>query len=221
MRYNAAMFRDVFRNALRNARTIYTGYNLAWHVFAIALTAGLVLSGFDWWFFTETREDFWHPFVYTAGIGGFFIPVLVPVCLHIYGVLRGDRRWARAGSAAIQAVILAWLITAVYKTFTGRIQPEFITFTSAIDSSRGFQFGFLRHGIFWGWPSSHTAVATAMAFALAPFLYRPGRFLAYTYAGFIALGAGIGFHWFSDVLAGGIVGAIVGSVVAASFLRSQ
>jgi membrane-associated phospholipid phosphatase len=35
-----------------------------------------------------------------------------------------------------------------------------------MDSRHGFQFGFLKGGIFWGWPSGHTTVAFSMALCL-------------------------------------------------------
>lgn len=212
------MFRDFFKNSGRNAIAVYRGYNLLWHALAAALTFCIVLSGFDWWFYEATRGAYWKPVVYGAGLSGFFVPVLLPLGIYIYGQITGKARFRRAGAAALQAVVIAWLITALYKTFTGRMHPELVT--TLIDNSRDFNFGFFRNGIFWGWPSSHTAVAWAMASALAPFSYARTKVLLYAYALFIAIGAGIGFHWFSDVVAGAIVGSLVGSIVAASFIRN-
>ncbi|HWP61261.1 MAG TPA: phosphatase PAP2 family protein, partial [Candidatus Paceibacterota bacterium] len=45
------------------------------------------------------------------------------------------------------------------------------------------------------------------------------RAIALLYAFFIATGAAIGFHWFSDVLAGVIFGSLAGYVVAKDFKR--
>lgn len=208
-----------FFRFFHNLLKVFRGYNVVWHFFAILITAALVLSGFDWWFFTATRSDFYSWLIWGAGIGGFFVPVLVPIALYGAGMQLKNVRLKIAGAAVAQASGLAWLVSSTYKAFTGRIQPEFLTYTSTVDISRDFNFGFWQHGIFWGWPSSHTAVAVAGAVALT-YIYsnvQPLRYAAITYALFIAAGAGIGFHWFSDVAAGAIVGAMVGVVVGKAF----
>lgn len=189
-------------------------FNLPWHFVAIVLTYGLVTSGFDWWYFKQTRSELFHPFVFAAGIGGFFVPVLVPVTLYVAGEFKARKDFMLAASSAAKAVVLASVIAAFYKAFTGRIQPEFLTQTSSIDISKNFNFGFLEHGIFWGWPSSHTAVAFALAFSLMLSFpqSRIVRYAAVLYMLLIALGASVGFHWFSDVLAGAIIGTMIGIV---------
>ena len=123
----------------------------------------------------------------------------------------------KAGALA-EAGVIAWLISSAYKVFTGRIQPEFLTNISSLDITREFHFGFLQNGIYWGWPSSHAAVAVAMSVALVLLFpnNRIARYGALLYALFIALGASIGFHWLSDVVAGAIIGTLVGVVVAKS-----
>ena len=44
------------------------------------------------------------------------------------------------------------------------------------------------------------------------------RYGALLYALYIGLGASVGFHWFSDFLAGVILGSIIGISVGKSFL---
>ncbi len=209
------MIRDIFRSAPRNLLSLYWGRNIGWHILAVALTALIVLSGIDWWFFEATRSPLWQPLVITAGITGFFFPFLVGVLLYIVGRYRKDERLKIAGAAAVQAVVLSWLVTGFYKALTGRLQPEFMN--STVDISRAFQFGFWRHGVFWGWPSTHTGGVWALTFAIAPFVRRPTVIVAGAYAIFVSLGAAIGFHWFSDVVAGLIIGTLIGYVVAESF----
>jgi membrane-associated phospholipid phosphatase len=46
-------------------------------------------------------------------------------------------------------------------------------------------------------------------------------YLAITYALYIGLGVSITIHWFSDFLAGAIIGTAIGAVVGKTFLRSQ
>ena len=216
------MVRNFFHGILRNFVEVFKGKNLLWHALAIALTAALVMSGADWRFFEATRSALFHPLVWAVGIGGFFTPVIIPLAIYLYGEFRRRRDLMDMGAAVGQAAILAYVISIAYKALTGRFEPEFLTTYSMIDNSRDFNFGFLEHGVFWGWPSSHTAVAFAGAFVII-FLSRNkfARGLAAIYAFFIAFGAGIGFHWLSDVVAGAIIGVLVASVVSASFAEKK
>jgi membrane-associated phospholipid phosphatase len=90
---------------------------------------------------------------------------------------------------------------------------------SLIDTSHGFQFGFLKGGMFWGWPSSHTTVAFAMSVCLIT-LYPKNKKLilfALLYAFYIGLGVSVTIHWFSEFVAGAIIGSVIGMVVGRSF----
>ncbi len=221
VKYNVCMLRDISTSLVPNVIGIFRGTRLLWHIAAAAITALLVLTGIDWWFYTETRHNFLVPIVYLAGIGGFFAPVLIPLALYLYGEFTQRVRIRLAGLAGAQAVIIAWCVSSLYKAFTGRIEPEFLTTLLTDDRSRTFNFGFFEYGIYWGWPSSHTAVAFALAVAIAVCL-RGGTAVRYAggaYAVFTGFGAAVGFHWLSDVLAGAIIGSLVGLVVGRSFLR--
>ena len=211
------MFREFVYKLPLNLLASFRGRNLAWHVFAMVLTALLVVTGFDWWFYTATRSEYFGWIIFAAGIGGFYVPVIAPVAIFVVGEIRKDRKMMDAGAMIAQSVIIASLIAAFYKALTGRYQPEFMNTIGSVDMSREFHFGFLQHGVFWGWPSSHAAVAFAGALVLA-YLYRSNfvRISALLYALFVAFGAGVGFHWFSDVLAGAIIGGVIGVVVARS-----
>jgi membrane-associated phospholipid phosphatase len=135
--------------------------------------------------------------------------------LYWYGAARSKPKIQIKAAILAQAGILGWIISSVYKAFTGRIQPEFLTYTSLEDISRNFNFGFWEHGIFWGWPSSHTSVAFAMSVALI-MLYPRNKVLAVlalAYAFFIGVGVSVSVHWFSDFVAGAIIGTIVGLAV--------
>ena len=90
---------------------------------------------------------------------------------------------------------------------------------SLVDSSHGFQFGLLKGGIFWGWPSSHTTVTFAMTLCLIT-LYPKNKifvFFALLYALYIGLGVSVTIHWFSEFVAGAIIGSVIGTVVGRSF----
>lgn len=215
------MFRDFLHGLPRGFVAAFRGYNAVLHLLAIALTAFLVLSGFDWWYFSHTRGALLQSLSLPAAIIGFFMPVLLPVALYWRGAWVKQQRLQEVAAALAQAAILGWFVSSLYKSFTGRIQPEFLTYTSTLDISRDFNFGFWEHGIFWGWPSSHTAVAFAMAAAIIV-LYprRPVlRFSALLYALFIGVSVSISIHWFSDFVAGAIIGAVVGTAVARPFIK--
>lgn len=217
MLYTTRMIRDFLHRIVSNVIAVFRRKNLLWHGLAMVLTIALVVSGADWWFFEHTRSDVFYVLIMGAGIGGFFIPVIVPVGIYFWGEFSKNRALMIMGAAAGQAAIIAYMVSILYKIVTGRTQPEFLTHYSAVDITRDFHFGFWQNGIFWGWPSSHTAVAFAVSFAII-FLTRATavRATALCYALFIALGAGVGFHWLSDVVAGAIFGILVASVVAKS-----
>jgi membrane-associated phospholipid phosphatase len=215
------MFKEFFHNLPGNLAACFSGINLLWLLLAIALTCVLVTSGFDWWYYQITRSPKLNWLALAAGGAGFVIPVAVPLGMYLLGRRRRSAPLINAGAAAGQAVIVASIVSAIFKAFTGRIQPivtYYLAAASEIDNSREFHFGFLHNGIFWGWPSSHTAVAFAATVALVLVNRNKAvRIGASMFAGFIAIGASIGFHWISDVAAGVIVGSLIGAVVGKSF----
>lgn len=198
----------------------FSGYYILWHILAISLTYVLVTSGFDWFYFKATRNALVDSIAMSAGFVGFFVPVLLPLGIHIWGKIKEKSENTMIAIGVAQAGLAGFLITVFYKAFTGRLPPEIGNLNPITDISNQFNFGFLRHGVFWGWPSSHTAVAFAMSFALIT-LYpnkKYVKYLAVLYAFFIGIGASIGFHWFSDFVAGTILGTLVGVIVGKSFL---
>jgi membrane-associated phospholipid phosphatase len=89
----------------------------------------------------------------------------------------------------------------------------------ASDISHEFQFGFMRGGVFWGWPSSHTTVAFATMLTLIT-LYPKNvglKVVAIIYALYVGFGVSMGIHWFSEFIAGMIIGSIIGVTVGRSF----
>ena len=195
---------------------IFAPRYLVWHVVMIILTYMCVVSGFDWYYYSATRFGnlFW--LTLPAAIVGFFLPILLPVVMYYWAEWKGSKRLMHIATAVAQAQILGWLISSSYKALTGRIQPEFLTTLNTVDISREFNFGFFEYGIFWGWPSSHTTVAFAGMAALI-YLYPKNKALALAagaYALYIGFGVSISVHWFSDFLAGAILGTLIGVVVA-------
>lgn len=152
-----------------------------------------------------------------VGIGG-LVPIFGIPILYIYSKFKKDKNLLTTMWALSQAMMLGWILSSIYKAFTGRIQPDVVR-SLIVDTSRDWNFGFLQHGIFWGWPSSHTAVAFAMAGAIIA-LYPKKNVVLYTaifYAFYIGLGVSMRIHWFSEFIAGAIIGSIVGIIVGKSF----
>ncbi len=199
----------------------FRGWRLLWHLAAIALTAALVLSGFDWWYFEHTRS-IGRAVTMPGVLLGAVLPVLLPVALLLLGQVRHQAHIKASGWMLGQAALLGSIISSIYKALTGRLHPPFEQ-VAPTDISHQFNFGFLEHGIFWGWPSSHTAIAFAMAVALATACRRhPGmRLAALAYAVYVGLAVSINIHWFSDFVAGALIGTIIGWTVGKGFVTRQ
>ncbi len=200
----------------RNLMGCFTGWRLVWHVVAILLTVILVMSGFDWRWFLTTRNPALRSWLWPAvGIGG-LLPLVLPLYLLVVGFIIQSSRTILAGWAVGQAALLGSLISSTYKAVTGRVHPAH---NVGEDISHVFRFGWMRGGVFWGWPSSHTTIAFAMAmtvFTLCPKQRRLG-WVAILYACYVGLGVSLTIHWFSDFAAGAIIGSAIGAVVGKSF----
>jgi membrane-associated phospholipid phosphatase len=200
-----------------NILRCFTGGMIWWHVLAMVLTTGLVLSGCDWNYFLSTRDLVVnHPWWFPALPIGMFLPVLLPVILVLCGFIIDQPKLSLTGWALGQAAWIGWFISSMYKAVTGRAHPDH---TVGEDISHAFRLGFFRGGIFWGWPSSHTTVAFAMAITLVVLFpkHRLLAALAIAYAFYIGISVSMTIHWFSDFVAGAIIGTVVGTVVGKSF----
>ncbi len=211
----------LFYKTQETIKRCFSGSFLIWQGIAIVLTAILVLSGFDWYFFTISRAPILKTVVFPAIIAGAFLPIMIPLGLLLIGKVTKDRIMRVAAWGLGQAALYGWILSAVYKSLTGRIPPVLLSQSEQIgaDISRSFQFGFMRGGIFWGWPSSHTTVAFAMA-AASYMMFPKNKVLyisAFAYALYVGLGISVSIHWFSEFVAGMIFGIIVGVVVGKAF----
>jgi membrane-associated phospholipid phosphatase len=200
----------------RNLTDCFTGRKLIWHGVAILFTVILVMSGFDWRYFLATRNPELRQWLWPAIGIGMFLPVVLPLALVALGFIVVHRKTVLTGWAIGQAALLGYLVSITYKAFTGRVHPAH---NVGEDISHVFRFGFLRGGVFWGWPSSHTTVAFAMAVAVFT-LFPKQRWLgiaAILYAFYVGIAVSMTIHWFSDFVAGAIIGSVVGMVVGKSF----
>lgn len=211
-----AMMRDFFYTLPSNILRSFWGRNLLWHLLAIGATLLIVSSGFDWLYFKATRP--FASYLFPAVILGWRVPVVLPIASYIVGSVRKDLRAIRSAYSTAQAAVIGLLISSFYKAFTGRPGLRHSART-LIDTSREFHFGFLKGGVFFGWPSSHTTVAFAMSAAIWTLYPRSKvvRCVALLYALYIGVGVSMTIHWFSDFVAGAIFGAAIGITVGNIF----
>ncbi len=203
----------------KNILSCFKGYWI-WHIVAITLTFILVTTNIDWYYFINTRSTLLVYLSLPAAILGGLLPIIVPIYLILRGKIIKNFILENTGWAIGQAAVIGSIISSFYKFFSGRIQPNIHDVTNNI--SHNFEFGFFRHGIFWGWPSSHTTVAFAMAFSLI-LLFPKNKLLkisSFLYALCIGIGVSFSIHWLSDFVAGAIIGTIIGIVVAGSYKKT-
>lgn len=208
----------MFRRFIATIGACYSRRNIGWQLLAVALTYISVASGFDWWYYTYTRGAVLQSWLFPAAILGGILPILLPAVLFIVGKFGRNIRATTTAFAVTQAAIIGLFISSFYKIFTGRIPPPFRS-QSLVDISRQFEFGLFRDGVFWGWPSSHTTIAFAVAVTLF-ILYRNNPLIKYSallVALYIGIGVSTNIHWFSEFVAGAIIGSVVGVAVGKSF----
>ncbi len=212
--WNKAFLYTLPGNVIRSFR----GRKLLLHLLAIGLTYVIVASGFDWRYFEIVRPI--SRYFFPAVILGWYVPMIFPIVLFLAGLVYKNQRTVYTAYATAQAAIIGLFIASFYKAFTGRPGPGHLMGPLA-NASREFRFGFLRGGVFWGWPSSHTTVAFAMAMSIW-MLYsgnRKIRCAALLYAFYIGIGVSMTIHWFSDFIAGIFIGSAIGTTVASTFKR--
>jgi membrane-associated phospholipid phosphatase len=157
--------------------------------------------------------------------GGMLVPTVLPIWLYVSANRRDDGYVAAGAAAAGQAVVLAFVANNALKALTGRRPPDSGKHLDDSERSRGFRFGFLRGGVFNGWPSGHVMVNTALAASLATYFdeidWMPVA--AYGWAAYVAASVTVGghVHWLSDTLAGGMMGWAIGRTVGRGFAAGR
>lgn len=193
------------------------------HLLAASSTYGIVRSGIDWRFYTFAKDNRVIPTVgFSSVIIGGLVPLGVPLWLYLRGGSRSDPELQITAMALGQATLLGLIVSSSYKAVTGRKPPEvFEDSPTEPDYSHNFKFGFMNRGVFDGWPSGHTMSAFAMATTLIE-LYPENESLklyAMLYASIIGLGVSTNIHWFSDAVAGALMGYSIGKTVGKGFRK--
>ena len=210
----------LFGNMGNNVIDSFKGNNIYFHLTGIAATAVLSTQGVDYSaerYFNQHPEygALAHPVVSAAR----YIPFVVGGSLFAYGKIRKDNESVYASFAVLQASAIELAYNSLLKAITGRRNPDWRHVENMDSLSRVFRFGFLRGGVYWGWPSGHTAATSVVAAALIG--YYPHSTLvkvtgysliAYIMFGVTANGRG-GMHWLSDAVAGALMSYAVGTTV--------
>ena len=215
----------IFYNIKETCSTLFSKKNIFFYITACVLTYVIVISGLDWSYFVFMQTyPFTHYLTPAIAIGG-MIPMFGLPLLYMYAKfnskIKKNQTLLVASWCIAQAAMLGWILSSILKAFTGRVQPPRGLITTLVDSSRDWNFGFWEHGIFWGWPSSHTTVAFAMMFSLIA-LYPKNKYVLFPslfYAFYIGIGITTHIHWFSEFVAGAIIGSVIGLIVGKSFRK--
>ena len=216
------ILRSLFHRFPSNLAYCFRGYNILFHATAVMLTVLLVTSGFDWTYFSWSKDHTYLQIMFFPAVvmGGLF-PIIYPAVVYRKARKKKSTRKENTAFALGQAGFASLFISSFYKAITGRPPPELFDDPTNEDISREFRFGFMRGGIFHGWPSGHATSAFALAFTLIT-LYpdnRKIRNLALAYAFYVGIGVSTNIHWFSDFVAGALIGPVIGITVGKSFLK--
>ncbi len=218
---------NLFGNLGNNIVNSFKGGNLYLQVAGIASTVLIVTTNTDYHvhkFFYE-HEGFGEAAMPVIR-AGMFIPFVTGGSLYAYGKLGKDDRAVAASFAVLQSSLIAFLYNSLLKAVTGRPNPDWQHNSDMKALSKTFRFGFMRGGIFWGWPSGHTSSTMAVVSALTSF-YSEKTWLkvagyslvAYMMYGVSSLHRG-GMHWFSDAVAAAFMSYAIGSTVG-KYYRSK
>ncbi len=208
----------------------FVGWNAPVHLGSVAATALLVTydidSGVQKW--AASHQEVSFSWALPGLLGGASIPVLLPAGMWL---LSDDPDTLQGAAAAAQAVVISFAANTLLKALTGRESPPHEDHAddgrSVEERSRGFRFGFLRGGVFEGWPSGHSMVNMALAASLASYFHdsRGTQIAAWTWAGFVMATVTLGgrgqVHWLADAVAGGAMGWCIGHTVGSGFATNR
>jgi membrane-associated phospholipid phosphatase len=210
----------VFSNFGDNILHSFTGKNFFYQFGAAAVTPLIVTNNIDYrveHFFNQ------HPaygqIAAPVPFTGQALPFIVGGSLLAYSSFEHDDETLGASFAVIQASIIELMDNVTLKAFTGRPGPNWRKTSNMEDLSEEFRFGFLRGGVYNGWPSGHTGATMAVVSALTN--YYPDKtwlkiagygLVLYTAYGVTSVHRG-GMHWFSDAVGGALMAYAIGSTV--------
>lgn len=217
---------SVFGNFGNNILSSFRGRNLYFQLAAVAVTPPIVASDLDYrveHFFNQ--HPIYGKYADVVPYSGEMLPFIAGGSLLAYAKIRNDDEVLGASFAVIQASIIELMDNIALKAITGRPGPNWRKYPNMDALSEEFRFGFLRGGIFNGWPSGHTGATMAVVSALTNY-YPHSTWLkiagyglvAYTMYGVSSYDRG-SMHWFSDAVAGALMAYTIGSTVGRYYRR--
>jgi membrane-associated phospholipid phosphatase len=214
-----------------NLEGIYGWPNVLFHVSAVAVTPPLVYGADEpVQEYFQKEDPLGNAFGPAMLWGGGLAPILLPAGLYGFGLAGDNDEVATAGAAAIQAVVTQFVVITTLKWLTDRAGPypngdpaeERWNSSLLRDSKHADDWNFNPFELSGGlrWPSGHTASNVALVSALVAF-YPDELWLALVgYPLALAIGVGMiegDYHWLSDVVAGALMGHVIGWVVGKNF----
>ena len=201
------------------------GWPLGFHLLGGALTYKFSMENNDLMVarFAARQDQLVYGIAFTPGMMmGTFFPILVPGYMYF---ISDNRALNNTGAVAVQATAVAFLYNNILKAISAREHPD--AELNSGERSRDFKWGFFRRGVFYGWPSGHSMTNAAMAMSIASYNRDKPLVVAgcALYAGYIAtsmvLGAKGEAHWFSDAVAGTLMGASIGWYIGSVFYKEK
>ena len=217
----------LFSNLGNNILESFKGRNLYLQLAGVASTGLIVTTNTDY-----KVNKFFYKHEELGNIAspitriGFYLPFVVGGSLFAYGKLKSDDEVLGASFAVLQSSMIALAYNSLLKAITGRPNPDPSKTEDMEELSKTFRFGFLRGGVFWGWPSGHTSSTMAVVSSLTN--YYPDQswlkiagysLVAYMIYGVTSVHQGR-MHWFSDAVAAAFMSYAIGSTVG-KFYRDK
>jgi membrane-associated phospholipid phosphatase len=221
-----------WHNVFGNVYDSYAGWNSFWHLGAIGSTFVIAHSGAD----NAVQKFFWkdpigRDFGKVGLFLGWFWQITPAVIMYLWGLKESDNELIGAGSATIQAIATTGLITMLMKYVSGRQAPlkdgdpnapsDFTRTDNATDF-RIFNTDFSRSEGRFFWPSGHTSSTITFVSALYGYYPKKHWIAIIGYPVSLAMGLSVlenDSHWFSDVVAGAMIGHIIGWTTGKNFRR--
>jgi membrane-associated phospholipid phosphatase len=202
------------------------GTNLLLYGGAAVITAGMAFGGGDHAIRVGVERHLVLPGLSdAANYSGYILPAVIAPAIYLTGLIADDRDVAGAGAAAVQALGITLVTTAVLKIGVGRVYPTNGGDPNAPDRLDHPEYAhefrpFGSVSPLPAWPSGHTSATTAIAAALTA--YYPDRVWIPLVGYPVALAIGFGLidgdrHWTSDVIAGALIGHAIGYSVGRAF----
>ena len=201
------------------------GWPFLFHATGSAATYYLSTNDYDLMVarFAARQNTIAFSIAFTPGMAmGTVFPFLVPGYMYF---ISSNKVLNNTGAVAAQATAVAFLYNNILKAISGRAHPNAENNNGEL--SRDFKWGFGKRGVFYGWPSGHSMTNASLAMSIAsynrdnPWIVAGCGLYASYVATSMVLGAKGEAHWFSDAIAGTLMGASIGWYIGNTFYKEK